>query len=474
MTGHHFDQIYIGGAWVDPVGGDKIPVVNPATESTIGAVPAGTVDDVNAAVDAAKSSFPSWWRTPVEIRAGYLRAVAEKLTARRDEIALLISSEMGSPVRFSSDVQVSLPVNSFLEAASVAESFEWEAERGNSIIVREPVGVVGAITPWNYPLHQIAGKVAYALAAGNTIVVKPSEESPLNAWVLAEIMDEVGVPPGVFNLVSGTGLVVGEALASHPDVELVTFTGSTRAGIRVGELAAKTIKRVTLELGGKSANLILPGTDLSVAIPHAIDWAFINSGQTCLALTRLLVHRDDLRDVELAASALASKLSVGAPDAPSTDLGPLVSEVQMQRVRKYIEDGIRDGARLIAGGSDRLADLPIGYYVRPTILSDVTPNMSVFREEIFGPVLSIVPYDSIDEGVRIANNSMYGLAGSVWSNNSQTAREIANQIRTGQIMINGGEFNPNAPFGGYKQSGIGREFGPEGLSEFLEIKSFQY
>ncbi|MFC4604549.1 aldehyde dehydrogenase family protein [Rhodococcus kronopolitis] len=474
MSSHRFTDLYINGEWVPSHGTSTIDVVNPATEEVIATVPDGTPADVDDAVAAARAAFEDWWHTPVDKRTTYLRAVAQGLIDRADELARTISAEMGAPLSFAAAVQVPMPINSFLHAAEVAESFEFETERGSSLIVREPVGVVGAITPWNYPLHQIAGKVAYALAAGNTVVVKPSEVAPLDAWLLAEIFDDVGVPKGVFNLVSGTGPVVGEAIASHPDVDLVSFTGSTRAGTRVSELAARTVKRVTLELGGKSANVVLPDADLDAVVPHAIQMAFLNSGQTCSALTRLIVPRDRLAEVESAVKAAADAVPVGEPDDPGTVLGPLVSKTQLDRVRGYIDRGMSEGATLVTGGSEPLPGLPAGYYVRPTVFSDVTQDMTIHREEIFGPVLSIVPYDTEDEAVAIANDTDYGLSGAVWSRDVDKARAVAGRLRTGQVAVNGGAFNLNAPFGGYKQSGNGREFGPDGLAEFLETKSIQF
>jgi acyl-CoA reductase-like NAD-dependent aldehyde dehydrogenase len=341
------------------------------------------------------------------------------------------------------------------------------------LIVREPIGVVGAITPWNYPLHQIAAKVAPALAAGCTVVLKPSEVAPLNAFVLAEVFDEVGLPAGVFNLVTGLGPVVGEAIAAHRDVDMVSFTGSTRAGRRVAEVAAATVKRVALELGGKSANVILSGADLDKAVPDGVNKCYMNSGQTCSALTRMLVPRDKLAEVEALATEAAEGWTAGDPFDKATRLGPLISAVQRDRVRGYIQRGEDEGARLLTGGAEAPDGLDHGFFVRPTVFSDVTRDMTIAREEIFGPVLSIIPYDTEEEAIDIANDTDYGLAGGVWAEDADHANRVARKLRTGQVEVNGGGFNPNAPFGGYKQSGNGREYGNFGFEEFLEVKSLQ-
>jgi acyl-CoA reductase-like NAD-dependent aldehyde dehydrogenase len=375
------------------------------------------------------------------------------------------------PLTLSQLVQVGLPLNSFASAAQVAADFTWEQTVGNSLIVREPIGVVGCITPWNYPLHQIAAKVAPALAAGCTVVVKPSEVAPLNAFVLADIMDEVGVPAGVFNLVTGFGPVVGEAIAAHKDVDMVSFTGSTRAGKRVTEVAAGTVKRVALELGGKSANVILADADLATAVPDGVGKCYLNSGQTCSALTRMLVPRDKLAEVEDLARTAAESFTPGNPFDDTTRLGPLVSSAQRDRVRMYIDKGVGEGATLVTGGIDTPTGLESGFFVAPTVFTNVTRDMTIAREEIFGPVLVIIPYDTEDEAVDIANDTEYGLAGGVWSADPDRARSVARQMRTGQVEVNGGGFNPLAPFGGYKQSGNGREFGAFGLDEFLETKA---
>jgi len=467
------DSLYIDGAWVPSVGSGTIEVIDSTTEDVLGTVPEGTPEDVDRAVAAAKAAFPAWSALSVGERTAYLSKVAEALGAQMDSLADLITHEVGMPKVLSQLVQVGLPLNSFASAAQVAADFTWEQEVGNSLVVREPIGVVGCITPWNYPLHQIAAKVAPALAAGCTVVVKPSEVAPLNAFVLADIMAEVGLPAGVFNLVTGFGPVVGEAIAAHKDVDMVSFTGSTRAGKRVTEVAAGTVKRVALELGGKSANVILADADLATAVPDGVGKCYLNSGQTCSALTRMLVPRDRLAEAEELARAAAESFTPGDPFDPSTRLGPLVSSAQRDRVRMYIDKGLGEGATLVTGGVETPDGLESGYFVAPTVFSNVTRDMTIAREEIFGPVLVLMPYDSEDEAVEIANDTDYGLAGGVWSGDPEHAKAVARRLRTGQVEVNGGSFNPMAPFGGYKQSGNGREFGSFGLEEFLEVKAMQ-
>jgi len=467
------DKIYIDGAWVPSTGSGTLQVINSTTEEVMGTIPEGTPEDVQKAVAAAKAAFPAWSRTSVEERAKFCTRIAEGLTARMDEIATLVSQEVGMVKQLSLIVQAGLPVNTFQSTAAVAESFPFEEQVGNSRILREPVGVVGAITPWNYPLHQIAAKVAPALAAGCTVVLKPSEVAPLNAYVLAEVINDVGLPAGVFNMVTGVGPVVGEAIAAHPDVDMISFTGSTRAGKRVYELASQRVARIALELGGKSANVILDGADLAKAVADGVGKAYINSGQTCSALTRMVVPRSRLAEVEDIAAAAAAGFTPGDPFAAGSRLGPLVSQAQWDRVQGYIQKGIDEGAKLVTGGPGKPEGLEQGYFVKPTVFSDVRTDMTIAQEEIFGPVLSILPYDTVEEAVAIANDSLYGLAGGVWAATQDEAVEVAKQIRTGQVEVNGGGFNPNAPFGGYKQSGIGREYGKFGLDEFLEVKSLQ-
>jgi len=467
------DRLYIGGEWVEPAGDSAIEVVNPTTEEVIGSIPEGTPEDADRAVAAAREAFPGWAATSREERAGYLSAIAAALAERGDEIAALVSQELGMPLKLSRQIQAGLPTMSFSSMPELMEQVAWEEQVGNSLVVREPVGVLGAITPWNYPLHQIAAKVAPALAAGCTVVLKPSEVVPLNAFVLAEVIEAAGLPPGVFNLVTGTGPVVGEAIAAHPGVDMVSFTGSTRAGRRVSELAAATVKPVAMELGGKSPNVILDDADLERAVPDGVAKCFLNSGQTCSALTRMLVPRDKLGMAEEIAAAAAAKFTPGDPFDPATRLGPLVSQTQRERVRAYIAKGEEEGARLVTGGAEPPEGVERGFFVRPTVFSDVDAEMTIAQEEIFGPVLAIQPYDDEDDAIRIANATVYGLAGGVWSADEERAKSVARRIRTGQVEINGGAFNPLAPFGGFKLSGHGRELGHFGIEEFLQPKAMQ-
>ncbi len=467
------NAIYVAGAWVPSGGTGTIDVYGAATEEVVGRIPDGVADDVDRAVGAAKAAFPEWSATAPEERAKHLQRIQEGLFARQDELAQLIATEVGMPLKLAAMIQVGLPSAQVGNYAQILRDFRFEEEIGHSLVVREPIGVVGCITPWNYPLNQIIAKVAPALAAGCTVVLKPSEVAPLNAFVLADVIDEAGLPPGVFNLVSGVGPVVGEAIAAHPDVDMVSFTGSTRAGKRVAELAASSVKRVALELGGKSANVILPDADLEKAVSVGVTNCYLNSGQTCTAWTRMLVPRDRLAEAEQIAAARAERYRVGDPLADGTNLGPLISDVQRDRVRGYIEKGIAEGAKLVTGGAEPPDGLEKGYFVRPTVFSEVTPDMTIAQEEIFGPVLSIIPYDTEDQAVEIANGTIYGLAGGVWSGDQAHAEQVARRLRTGQVDINGAMYNPLAPFGGYKQSGVGRENGRIGFEEFLETKSLQ-
>ncbi len=466
---------YINGTWSPSAEDGGIDVVNPATGEVIDRVPAGHEFDVDAAVAAARSAFGTWSVTPVAERAERLDAARALLEERADTVAAVISADMGSPITFARRVQVGTPLAVLASFVDLLAGYDFGGQRiGNALVVREPAGVVGAITPWNYPLHQVVAKVAAALAAGCTVVLKPSEVAPLASYELADIFHETGLPAGVFNLVSGTGKVTGEAIAAHPDVDVVSFTGSVAAGKRVAEVAASTVKRVTHELGGKSANVILPDADLATAVKVGVAKAFINSGQTCNALTRMLVHADSYDEaVELAAKN-TEKYPVGDPTSEQTRLGPLASTAQRERVVRYIERGIAEGARLVAGGPEPVPGLEYGSYVRPTVFADVTPDMTITREEIFGPVLSVLRYQTEDEAVAIANGTPYGLAGAVWSADQEHAVQVARQLRAGQVEINGGAFNVAAPFGGFGQSGYGRELGVHGLEEFCEVKALLF
>lgn len=468
-----YDKIYIDGAWVPAEGTGTIDVINCSTEEVMATVPAGSPADVDKAVAAARKAFEAWSQTSPDERAKYLGRIAEGLTARMDEIATAVSQEVGMPKTLSTIVQVGLPLASFQNSAQLIDDYHFEEELGNSLVVKEPVGVVGCITPWNYPLHQISAKVAPALAAGCTVVAKPAGVAPTSVFILAEIMDDAGLPDGVFNLVSGAGAEVGEAIATHPDIDMLSFTGSTRAGRRVAELAAGTIKRVTLELGGKSPNVILDDADLARAVQDGLAKCYLNSGQTCSALTRMLVPRDKLAEVEDIAVRAAESFTPGDPFDGATRLGPVASAAQRDKVRGYINKGVEEGAKLLTGGAEPPQGVDSGFFVRPTVFSDVASDMTIAQEEIFGPVLTILPYDDEDDAVRIANDSTYGLAGGVWSGDVDRAKQIARRIRTGQLEINGGAFNVMAPFGGYKQSGYGRELGPYGLEEFMEVKALQ-
>ena len=472
-----FSKLYIDGAWVASDSDETIDVVNATTEAVMGRIPAGTAADVDRAVAAAKAASEGWAATSPQDRAKYVQALAEGIGARNQEIAETITGEVGMPLFLSQLIQAGLPQAVASTYSVIVDDFPWEEEIGNSLVVKEPVGVVGAITPWNYPLHQIVAKVAPALAAGCTVVLKPSEVAPLNAFLLAEILDGIGLPDGVFNLVSGTGPVVGEAIAIHPDVDMISFTGSTRAGTRVAELAAPTVKRVTLELGGKSANILLPdleGDELEKATRAAVASAYLNSGQTCTAFTRLLVPADKHDEiVEILRDEVESVYTLGDPAVGAGRLGPLISDTQRDRVRGFIQTGIDEGATLVTGGPEQPDGLPTGYFVKPTVFAGVRNDMTIAQAEIFGPVLSVIPYDDVDDAVAIANDTVYGLSGGVWGADIEAAKAVARRVRTGQLDINGGSFNPLAPFGGYKRSGNGRELGRFGLEEFLQTKSLQ-
>jgi acyl-CoA reductase-like NAD-dependent aldehyde dehydrogenase len=452
---------------------EGLAVLNPATEEVLDTIPLGSAADVAAAVDRAADAFPDWAATPLEERLGYLSALAAELERRAEDLATLITSEVGTPLAECRAAQVALPIAVLRDTVVVATGHPWREHCGRSEVWREPAGVVGAITPWNFPLHQIVAKLAPALAAGCTVVLKPSEVAPLNALVLFDALKAVGLPPGVANLVLGTGPVVGEAIAGHPGVDVVSFTGSVRAGTRVAEVAARNVTRVALELGGKSPNVILPDADLDQAVPAAVGQAFVNAGQACIALSRMLVPADRLADAEALAGAAAERVVVGDPFAPSTTMGPVASAAQRDRVTGFVSGAVADGARVLSGGPGAPAGLDRGFFVRPTVLGGVTNAMPVSREEVFGPVLVLLSYGEEDEAVAIANDTPFGLSAGVWSSDPDHARQVAARLRAGQVKINGARTRDHirAPFGGYKRSGIGRELGPFGLDEFLEIKA---
>jgi len=468
------DKLFIGGRWVAPSGREMIDVHNAGTGEVMGRVPAGNAKDVDAAVAAARGALDRWSATSPGVRSELLEKISAGLKARADELAKTIAQEVGMPLKLAGRIQAGLPIANFANFARLLKDFVFEERVGNSLVVREPVGVVAAITPWNYPLHQIALKVAPALAAGCTVVLKPSEIAPFNAFILAEAIEAAGLPQGVFNLVTGYGANAGEALVKHRDVDMISFTGSTRAGKRISELAAQSVKRVALELGGKSASVILDDADLATAVKGTVNGCYLNSGQTCTALTRMLVPDSLYQEAARIAAEVAKGFAVGDPLAETTRLGPLSSQAQLERVRGYIRKGLQEGAELLAGGAEPPEGVPPGgYYVKPTVFGRVSNDMTIAREEIFGPVLSIIPYQDEEDAVRIANDTVYGLAGAVWSRDDARAQRVARRIRAGQVDVNGGAFNMNAPFGGFKQSGHGREAGVYGLEEFLEYKSLQ-
>ena len=463
-------EIYVDGNWVASSGTENIDVINPSTEEIIGSTPAGTKEDVDLAVKAAKEAFQGWSETSLEERLSYIENLAAKLGERSAEIGELISQEVGMPGKMSMMIQAGLPATTTASISGTAREFPFEETIGRSLVTREPIGVVGCITPWNYPLAQIMAKVAPAMAVGCTVVLKPSEVAPLNAFLLAEIIDELNFPKGVFNLVSGVGPVVGEAIAAHPDVDMVSFTGSTRAGTRVAEIAAANVTRVHQELGGKSANIILDDADLSAAIPSAVGACFLNSGQTCSALTRLLVPSSKMEEAAELAAQAAAGFTVGPADDETSKLGPLVSQMQWDRVQSYIQTGIDEGATLVTGGLGKPDGLDSGYFVQTTVFANVKNSMKIAQEEIFGPVLSIIGYEDDDDAIQIANDSDYGLSGGVWSSDNERALKVAKKLRTGEVDMNGSFLNTDAPFGGYKKSGNGRELGRFGMDEFVEAK----
>jgi aldehyde dehydrogenase (NAD+) len=464
-------SFYIDGQWVTPAEPRPFDVINPATEEVIGKISLGGVKDVDRAVMAARRAFESYSQTTREQRLELLGKIAASYQKNLEELAQTISKEMGAPLGIARAAQAPSGLGHLMQTIEVLKTYEFEEKRGKSLIRREPIGVCGFITPWNWPVNQIMCKVAPALAAGCTMVLKPTEIAPLNALIIAKILDEAGVPAGVFNLVNGDGPTVGQAISSHPGIDMVSFTGSTRAGILVAEAAAKTVKRVTQELGGKSANIILDDADLTKAVAGGLTSCLLNSGQSCNAPTRMLVPQAMHAQAVAIAKAAAEKATVGDPSDKGTQLGPVVSETQWKKIQALIQKGIDEGATLVTGGLGRPEGLTRGYFVRPTVFADVRNDMTIAREEIFGPVLSILPYRDEEEAIRIANDTPYGLAGYVQSGNPERARKVALRIRSGQIAVNGAPLDFSAPFGGYKQSGNGREWGVFGFEEFLETKA---
>ena len=466
------DTFYINGQWVEPCpGGTFADLIDPATETQTGKLAMGTTEDADRAVAAARAAFPAWSESSREERIALLERVIEAYRARLDDLADAVRSEIGAPIALCRALQAPIGLAQLQAAVKTLRDFEFETDHGNSYVRREAIGVAALITPWNWPLNQITAKVAPALAAGCTIVLKPSEIAPLDALIFAEIMHEAGAPPGVFNMLFGDGRVVGARLASHPDVDMVSITGSTRAGVEVAMSAAPTVKRVAQELGGKSPLLILDDADLKSAVTSGVAQCMVNSGQTCVAPTRMLVPRDRYDEAVSIAAAVANAVRVGDPSDPATKMGPISNRAQYDKVQRMIGIGIEEGARLVAGGPGRPSGLERGFYARPTVFADVHNDMAIAREEIFGPVLTIIPYDGEAEAIAIANRSEYGLAGYIASSDLERARRVAARLRVGSVRINGAMLDVSLPFGGYKSSGNGRECGAEGLAEFLECKS---
>lgn len=468
-----YDKLYINGEWVTPHGQGFLDTINPATEEVTARTPKGDATDVDNAVKAARAAFDAWSQTPALERARLINAISAEMKNREKDFAECISDELGIPIHLSYDIQVEGPIAAMASFADRCKMMDQVKEVGNSLIVKEAVGVCAFINPWNYPLHQIVGKVAPALAAGCTMVVKAAGQTPSHAFILAEVMHKVGLPKGVFNLVQGSGKEIGESLAKHPEVDMVSFTGSTQVGVRIAELAAPTVKRVTQELGGKSPYIITEDADLEEAVKYGVIDVMINTGQTCTALTRMLVHENIYEKAVEIAKRLTEELKVGDPRNGDSFVGPMSSKTQQQTVLGFIKKGIEEGARLVTGGTDMPAGVTKGAYVKPTVFADVTNDMVIGREEIFGPVLCIMKYKTEDEAVRIANDTIYGLSSAVYAGTRDHAMKIARKMRAGMCFINGGGYNYQAPFGGYKQSGNGREWGDEALHEFIEIKAIQ-
>lgn len=466
------NRFYINGEWVEPSpGATSFDIVDPATEEPTGKLAMGSADDADRAISAARAAFASWSESSRETRIALLERIAEIYQRRLPDIAEAVRREIGAPVTLCNALQAPIGLAQLRATLETLRHFAFETEHGKSYVRREPIGVAALITPWNWPLNQIAAKVAPALAAGCTVVLKPSEIAPLDAIIFAEIMHEAGTPPGVFNMIFGEGRVVGTRLSSHPDVDMVSITGSTRAGVEVAVSAAPTVKRVAQELGGKSALLILDDADLQAAVAGGVAQCMANSGQTCIAPTRMLVPRARYDEAVTIAAAAANAVTVGDPADPATRMGPISNRLQYEKVQRMIEIGIGEGARVAAGGAGRPAGIERGFYARPTIFADVHNDMAIAREEVFGPVLTMIPYDDEEDAIRIANDSIYGLAGYIASGNPDRARKVASRLRVGSVRINGAMLDVTVPFGGYKASGNGREYGAEGLDEFLECKS---
>jgi aldehyde dehydrogenase (NAD+) len=468
---YDFKRFYIDGAWVTPPGRREFAVINPATEQQIGTIVLGTAEDADVAVKAARAAFETYSQTSREERIALLERIIEVYKKRIKDVALAISDEMGAPMKFALHAQAASGLEHFTATLAALKEFEFEESLGTTLIRREPIGVCGLITPWNWPLNQIGCKVAPALAAGCTMVLKPSEVAALSAHIFAEIMHEAGVPKGVFNMIDGDGPTVGEALSRHPDIDMMSFTGSTRAGVQVAKAAADTVKRVSQELGGKSANIILDDADLNAAVKHGVLQMMSNSGQSCNAPSRMLVPKKLYEEAVNIARNVATRPVVGDPKREGVTMGPVANKTQFEKIQRLLQVGIDEGATVVIGGPGRPEGLDRGYFVKPTVFANVRNDMTIAREEIFGPVLVMIPYETEEEAVRIANDTVYGLSGYVYSGNLERARRIARKLRTGMVHLNGAPTDVNAPFGGYKQSGNGREWGKEGLREFLETKA---
>lgn len=468
---YEFKRFYIDGAWVSPPGRRELAVINPATEQQIGKIILGTADDVDVAVKAARTAFETYSQTSREERVALLERIIKVYQARMKDVALAISDEMGAPMKFALHAQAGSGLGHFMSTLAALKEFEFEETLGTTQVRREPVGVCGLITPWNWPLNQIGCKVAPALAAGCTMVLKPSEVAPLSAHIFAEILHEAGVPKGVFNMIDGDGPTVGEALSRHPEIDMMSFTGSTRAGVQVAKAAADTVKRVSQELGGKSANIILDDADLNAAVKSGVLSMMSNTGQSCNAPSRMLVPKKLYEEAVNIAKTVAAKPVVGDPKKDGVTMGPVANKNQFEKIQRLLQTGIDEGATVVIGGPGRPEGIEQGYFIKPTIFANVNNNMTIAREEIFGPVLVMIPYETEEEAVRIANDTVYGLSGYVYAGDIERARKIARRLRTGMVHLNGAATDINAPFGGYKQSGNGREWGKEGLKEFLEVKA---